>query len=661
MKKKLMSLLLAAVMVLSLLPHTAWAATYTGSVPANVNYSYNTGTKTLTLSGSGPLNNSSDYSYFHSWADFSTADVEKVVIKSGITELGNYAFARFYNMTSITIPDTVTRIGDSAFDYCRSLTSIKLPKNLKTIGSCAFYYCYDLTSITIPSKVTEVGSAAFVGCRSLTSVTFQGSITEIGEEAFHGCSSLTSVTFPQKVGSGAVIDEQAFAETPLSASLVIPEGVESINYFAFDRCKNLRSVTFPTTLKYMYSGAFGTTALESATFKGDAPSIIRGTFYVPTIYYPAGNPTWTEGVRQNISSKATWVAVCMGDHTLGEWTTVDETKHQRSCAYCDYKETADHTWDAGTTTLAPTCTATGEALHTCTACGATKTEILPMADHPYSPWEKVDDQTHTHTCTVCSKVETLDHSWDEGTVIKAANCIADGETKYTCTGCGLTRNEVVPMNGIHTYDHGCDNDCNVCGATRTTQHKYSTDWSSSKSGHWHKCVNCGDKQAAAAHVPGPEATEETPQTCTVCGYILKPTLKHEHDFAAALTGDETGHWYACASCSEQKDFTAHDFVNDCDTTCDDCGFERLTEHVWSEEWTGDENGHFHACTVCGEKQTESMSGHDFRRGVCKVCAAEDPGYEPMSPVLIALIAAAGCAAVAAPVIVLGKKKKKNAA
>jgi hypothetical protein len=273
----------------------------------------------------------------------------------------------------------------------------------------------------------------------------------------------------------------------------------------------------------------------------------------------------------------------------------------------------------------------------------------------------VDDQTHTHTCTVCAVVETANHSWDKGKTVKAANCIADGEMKYTCTGCGLTRSEVVPMNGIHTYDHGCDKDCNICGAVRTTQHKYSSDWTGNKSGHWHKCVNCGDKQAVLPHVPGPEATEETPQTCTDCGYILKPTLKHEHDFAAALTGDETGHWYACASCDEQKDFTAHNFVNDCDTKCDDCGFERLTQHVWGEAWTGDENGHFHACTVCGEKQAESMSGHDFRRGVCKICAYEDPDYDPTPVILAAVGGAAVCVGAIAAAVVIGKKKKKKAA
>ena len=567
MKRKLFSFLLALTMVLSLFPATAWAEVIGFTFgEERTSFTYDTDTKTLTISGSGRIpsrdfdSEGSAYSKF----GFSVAEVEKVVIQSGVTRIGKQAFYKFTNLTSVTIPNTVTEIRGRAFYKCYALSSVTLPKNLKTIGYNAFDYCTSLKSITIPASVTEIGDHAFYECKNLQ-VTFLGDV-------------------PKNPGHNSILSTSA------------------------------------------------------------------------TVYYPANNPTWTDLTQSGLDN-CKLVPVCTGSHTLGDWTTVDENKHQRGCTYCDYEETADHSWDTGTTTTPPTCQATGEALFTCTGCGETKTEVLPIGDHPYSPWEKVDDQTHTHTCTVCSKEETVNHSWDDGTVIKAANCIADGETMFTCTGCGLTRNEVVPMNGIHTYDHGCNNDCNICAATRTTSHKYSTDWTSNKSGHWHKCVHCGNKQAVISHTPGPEATEETPQTCTDCGYILKPTLKHEHDYADVLTCDESGHWYACASCSEQKDFAAHDFDHDCDTKCEACGYERIIEHVWGEEWASDETGHFHACTVCGEKKDEAE--HDFRRGVCKICAAEDPDYEP--PTVPIIIGAVVCTGAAAVFVLKGRKKKKSAA
>lgn len=43
-----------------------------------------------------------------------------------------------------------------------------------------------------------------------------------------------------------------------------------------------------------------------------------------------------------------------------------------------------HTYDAGVVTKVATCTETGEKTYTCTVCGATKVEILPMTDHSYT-------------------------------------------------------------------------------------------------------------------------------------------------------------------------------------------------------------------------------------------------------------------------------------
>ena len=494
----------------------------------------------------------------------------------------------------------------------------------------------DVKKVVIKSGVTKIGANAFREFVNLTSVTIPNSVTSIGDSAFYYCRSLTSVKLPKNLKT---IGSSAFTDCYALGSITIPAKVTEIGYGAFSGCDNLK-----------------------ITFNGNAPEIPSGGGILPgsaTAYYPAGNSTWTEDVRWGLGSSTTWVAVCMDSHTLGEWTAVDENKHQRSCTFCEYRKTADHSWDEGTVTTAPTCQATGEALFTCTDCGATKTEVLPIADHPYSPWAEVDDATHTHACTVCGVEETVNHTWDEGKTVKAANCITDGEMRYTCTGCGATRTQTVSKTGVHTYDHGCDKDCNICSATRTTSHKYSSDWSSNKSGHWHTCVNCGAKQTAVAHVPGPAPTEEKPQLCTVCDYVLQPSRKHEHVFAEALTCDETGHWYACESCGEQKDLAQHDFDNDCDTKCDTCGFERITQHVWSEAWSHDEAGHFHVCSVCAVRQEGSESEHDWRRGVCKICEAVDPNYEPAPVGLIALIGAAVCAGVATPVVVLRRKKKNT--
>ena len=44
--------------------------------------------------------------------------IKKVVIKDGVTNIGNCAFLRCTNLTSITIPNSVTSIERAAFAGC---------------------------------------------------------------------------------------------------------------------------------------------------------------------------------------------------------------------------------------------------------------------------------------------------------------------------------------------------------------------------------------------------------------------------------------------------------------------------------------------------------------------------------------------------------------
>ena len=54
------------------------------------------------------------------------------------TSIGEYAFAGYSTITSITIPNSVTSIGYGAFECCPSLTSITIPNSVTSIGNYAF-------------------------------------------------------------------------------------------------------------------------------------------------------------------------------------------------------------------------------------------------------------------------------------------------------------------------------------------------------------------------------------------------------------------------------------------------------------------------------------------------------------------------------------------
>ena len=227
----------------------------------------------------------------------------------------------------------------------------------------------------------------------------------------------------------------------------------------------------------------------------------------------------------------------------------------------------------------------------------------------------------------------MDHAWNAGVVTKMPNCIATGTYTYTCVGCGATKVEELPVSGVHTYDHGCDKDCNVCAAIRITNHDFGRDWYKNANGHWHVCKNCGAKSPAQTHIPGAEATEYRAQLCTECDYVLKPELAHEHRFEEeVLSFDEDGHWYACDGCEEQNAFTAHDFDNACDTLCNACGYTRQVVHEIGEEWHADFVNHFQVCVVCGKaeqpiRHTPGPNATELTPQLCEIC-----GYELMPAV-----------------------------
>ena len=294
------------------------------------------------------------------------------------------------------------------------------------------------------------------------------------------------------------------------------------------------------------------------------------------------------------------------DHKYGSWTKVNDTTHKHTCSVCSKEETVNHSWDNGKVTKQPTCKEEGVKTYTCSSCNATKTEtIAKTTDHKYGNWTKVNDTTHKHTCSVCQKEETANHSWNGGSVTKKATCKEAGVKTYTCTACNATKTEAIAKLTTHTYDHACDTDCNVCGVTRTTTHNYKTSWSKDKTNHWHECSVCKDKKDVAAHTPGAEATETTAQTCTTCGYVIKAALGHTHKYASTWTTDENGHWYACSGCEEKSNYAAHNFENACDKDCSICGYTRETEHKFAETWNTDANNHWHECTDCGLKQDEA--------------------------------------------------------
>lgn len=197
--------------------------------------------------------------------------------------------------------------------------------------------------------------------------------------------------------------------------------------------------------------------------------------------------------------------------------------------------------------------------------------------------------------------------------------VYDNGCDTTCNLCGATRSP------NHTYSNACDTTCNVCGATRSITHSYGSKWSSDANRHWHECTVCGAEKDVAAHTPGSAPTEDSPQKCTVCGYVLKPALSHTHHFDEEVWAyDADGHGHPCSGCDELGDYEDHVFDNDCDPDCNVCGYIREVEHRYADRWSFDESGHWHECSICGDRleTTPHVPGPEATGDspqICTVC------------------------------------------
>ena len=167
-------------------------------------------------------------------------------------------------MTSVEIPSSIRVIGSQAFNGCRNLKSISLPEGLLSIYWSAFYNCTSLEDMSVPEGVTSIGQAAFSGCGSLASVTIPASVSNVDSGAFAGCTNLSRVVVAEGNSYYAVVGTLLCDKNQTSviscfgnlARVVVPDGVESIEYGAFMGCAGLTNVVLPESLTSIGEDAF---------------------------------------------------------------------------------------------------------------------------------------------------------------------------------------------------------------------------------------------------------------------------------------------------------------------------------------------------------------------------------------------------------------------
>ncbi len=263
----------------------------------------------LTIKGSGAMENYSSYTA-SPWYSY-RSDITSIVISSGITTVGKYAFA-YTKAASVTIPKGVTQINEGAFYGCSSLTSVSIPDSVTEIDQGAFCNCTSLSSITLGSNLATVKDYAFQNT-AITKLSLPASVSSFSSLSCYGCSKLSSISVASGNSTYAssngvlfnagktklilyplgktdssysipstvkTIGENAFYQNKYITSVTIPSSVTSIEDWAFASCTALTSITIPDSVTSLGTGiADSCTALKTAVVGSGVSVLSYRTFY----------------------------------------------------------------------------------------------------------------------------------------------------------------------------------------------------------------------------------------------------------------------------------------------------------------------------------------------------------------------------------------------
>ena len=272
---------------------------------------------TLTIRGRGPM-----YDYSSEDSPFrSCPDVDYIVIESGVTSIGNYAFYGCGSLGGINMPDTLERIGSYAFYNCAGLgasanapdpmgghwvggprLSIHIPESVVSIGGYAFYGCSGLERIILPA-VTAVEEYTFYGCSGLYYAFIPESVASIGTCAFAHCA-FTGVELP----GTTVIGTSAFEDCTALRSVTLSAGLVFVSNYAFDGCGSLETV--------FYAGT-GSQWSDVMISGGNQPLANADVYYVYSADSPAfGRITKSFATVQTTHNSTTSPMMYLGDGTI---------------------------------------------------------------------------------------------------------------------------------------------------------------------------------------------------------------------------------------------------------------------------------------------------------------------------------------------------------
>ena len=585
---------------------------------------------------------------YANWLDYSPLwsilrFIKAVELSEGITRVGDSSFSELFDIESILLPSTITSIGKNAFSNCVSLQMAELPNSVTEIGENTFSGCVSLRNMILSNQLRVIPKGTFSDCVYLNQIEIPSSVQKIVSDAFQSCISLENLTILND--EVEIIEEE---ESLAPSSMYVPSkqyGEYSNLILAYIRIMSLVDrhcidQSFFDNDFAIINEMLGTAYGSPEDIEEDSEGVMQklsdvlppeiyeailgeegsdnGSFTpLLTIYGHKGSTSETYATRIRAPFVCLHVyvdGICKycGDVDAsqpdwGDWTDDENglTHSRVDNSNPTSVQTEAHIWDDGSVVIAATCGEQGVALYSCTVCGATTTEPIPMNGHTLvrtaasTPDCFIDGNEEYYTCSKCGKyyadedgtteiemnswilpaAHGLDVGFDEEEV--ASTCSVKGYCRVICLDCGeIVENTIFELSPDN--HKGATVVRNARGATCTLD-GYTGDT---------YCVDCGVKIAdGEAIVASGHAWNDgeitTPATCSVPGIktytcnVCFATREEETEIEENNHVNTTEIGETSSTCNVHG-YTSGVYCLDCKQFVSGHKEKPLSDHMWND-------------------------------------------------------------------------------
>lgn len=192
-------------------------------------------------------------------------------------------------MTSIMTPSKVSSLKAYVFSGVRCFNNIEISADVTAIYGGAFTGCTAAVTFESGSKLKTISADAFNNYAGTATITLPDGLQSIGAYAFYGCK-FSSIVFGTGINNSSLttISSSAFMNCRNLSSVTLPNKLTTIQGHAFRNCSALRDLFIPISVKNIGTQAFNgctglTLRVECA--ESDLPSGWTTT-----------TPPWNQGV-----------------------------------------------------------------------------------------------------------------------------------------------------------------------------------------------------------------------------------------------------------------------------------------------------------------------------------------------------------------------------